>query len=501
MTDLGPQQETVEFLANSLGATRIIVTHISVVMLGATRVYKLKRAVRLPYLDFSTPARRLDMCAREVALNRRFSAALYLGARRVTREADGALALDGAGAFVDAVVEMRRFADDALFEDMARRSRLTPALIERLARRVAQSHDAAPPDRSRGGAEAIARIIDSMAESLRQAPAGDGEETDAHLSRLRGALAETGALIDARRRAGLVRPCHGDLNLRNICLFEGEPTPFDCIEFSDDISTIDVLYDIAFLLMDLCRMGLPALANVAFNRYLDARREEEDDGLPLLPFFMSLRATIRAHVEAAQGHGETARAFFLSSRALLRPSAGAVVAIGGFSGSGKSSVAAALAPTLNPAPGARIFNSDRIRKRLFDASPATRLPASAYESAVSAKVYADMFASAARVAAAGWPVVVDAVFDRPQDRAAIEAAARTAGVPFFGFWLDVDLGHRLARVERRIGDVSDATAEVLEAQIKKETGEIGWRRIEAAGEVCEVAAALSASLPASLRRA
>jgi aminoglycoside phosphotransferase family enzyme/predicted kinase len=496
MTDRDPQQEIVDFLSTTLGAPRRIVTHISIVLLGADRVYKLKRAVRLPYLDFSTRALRLEMCAREVAFNRRFSAGLYLGVRRVTREPDGALALDGAGEFIDAVVEMRRFADDALFEDMARTGRLTGEMIETLARRVAGSHDEAAPDTVHGGADAMRRIVDSMAESLGQAPAADAAQTDAHLAALRDALAAQAGRIDARRAQGRVRPCHGDLNLRNICLFENEPTPFDCIEFSDEISTIDVLYDIAFLLMDLWRVGLPALANVAFNRYLDARRESEADGLPLLPFFMALRATIRAHVEASQGHAETARAFFHLSRAVLRRSEGAIVAIGGFSGSGKSSVAAALAPRFAPAPGARILNSDRIRKRLFNAAPADRLPPQAYTSEVSKRVYEEMFAAAARVARAGWPVIVEAVFDRPQDRAAIETAAATAGVPFFGFWLDVDLAQRRARVERRVNDVSDATAEVLAAQMKKETGAIAWETIDAARELSAIVAQIRDVLPA-----
>jgi uncharacterized protein len=485
-----PQQEIVDFLSARLGAPALITTHISTVLLGERRVYKLKRAVRLPYLDFSTPERRIRLCEREVDLNRRFAPSLYLGVRRITRGPDGALALDGDGEAIDAIVEMRRFGDDALFDDMARDGRLTATMIESLARRVAQAHDRADPDVARGGAAAMGRIIDSMGESLREAAPAPAPDVEAHLARLRETLAALAPAIDARRAAGKVRACHGDLNLRNICLFEGEATPFDCIEFSNDISTIDVLYDLAFLLMDLWRAGLPVLANLALNRYLDARAESEDDGLRLLPFFMSLRATIRAHVEASQGHEAASRAFFDLSRALLAPARGAVVAIGGFSGAGKSSVAAALAPRLGPAPGARVFNSDRLRKQLFDAPPNARLPAAAYDGEVSARVYAALFERAARVAGAGWPVVVDAVFDRPPDRAAIEQAAGAA--PFTGLWLDVDLARRLERVDARIGDVSDATREVLLAQIQKETGAIAWRRLDASRQIDDLAAEIAA---------
>ncbi|WP_442754871.1 AAA family ATPase [Methylocystis sp. JAN1] len=494
------QAEIVAFLTGLLGAAERVDTHISTVLLGRDRVFKIKRPVRLPYLDFSTPDLRLHFCAREVALNRRFAPALYLGARRITREADGRLSLDGAGAVVDAVVEMRRFPDDMLFDRMAREGRLTRDMIERLARRVAQAHDAATSDTTRSGAAAMRRIIDSMEASFCVAAPAPAGEIEAHLDNLRRALDGKARLIEERRARGRVRGCHGDLNLRNVCLFEGEPTPFDCIEFSDDISTIDILYDIAFLLMDLWRVGLRDLANVALNRYLDARRERDEEGLPILPFFMSLRATIRAHVEASQGHAEVSRAYFDLACALLAPARGCVVAIGGFSGAGKSSVAAALAPLLSPAPGARVFNSDRLRKHMFGAAPTDRLPQEAYRSEVSEEVYRIMFEAAEGVARNEWPVIVDAVFDRPADRATIEAAARTAGAHFVGVWLDLDLAQRLARVDARLGDVSDATRAVVQAQATKDAGEIAWRRLNAdqapqatAGEISRLAPAGSES--------
>ena len=223
-----------------------------------------------------------------------------------------------------------------------------------------------------------------------------------------------------------MRHCHGDLHLRNICLFDGEPTLFDCLEFSDAMATIDVLYDLAFLLMDLWHRDLRNEANLVLNRYLD--EADESDGLPLVPFFMALRAAVRAHVtataaeeasdeEAAAARRREAQAYFDLALALLEPKPAMLVAIGGFSGSGKSTVAAAVAPVIGPPPGARILSSDRIRKRLFGVAPETRLPESAYSPEVSERVYALLAEEAERVLARGHGVVCDAVLDRAADRA------------------------------------------------------------------------------------
>lgn len=500
--DFGAQEEAVRFLASlDGGAEKIVATHISIVALGATRAYKLKKAVRFPYLDFSTPELRLAMCEREAALNKRFAPELYFGAHRVTREADGRLALDGAGEMVDAIVTMRRFADEDLFEQVAQSGRLTKEMIEALARRIAQTHDDASPDYARGGSTGMSKILDNTASSLRETALAPATEISALIARLREALDAQAALLDARKAHGKVRRCHGDLTLRNICLFDGAPTLFDCLEFDDEIATIDVLYDLAFLLMDLWRGGAFAFAfaNLTLNRYLDAR--DETDGLPLLPFFMSLRATIRAHVEASQHNAERAHAYFELARRLLTPKCTAIVAIGGLSGSGKSSVAAALAPRIGAAPGARILNSDRIRKRLFGVAPTARLPQDAYASAISAKVYSEMFDAAARTAALGWPVVVDAVFDRPQDREEIRRIADRLRAPFLGVWLDLDLARRIARVDARVKDVSDATREVLAAQMEKATGEIEWLKVDASKDAATNASEIAGILEPSLRGA
>src|SRR5208283_1761985 len=429
---------------------------------------------------------------REAALNARLAPRLYLGARRVTRAADGRLALEGQGELMDAVVEMRRFPDDALLETRAREGLLEEAEIERLARRLDRFHDGAEIARGSGGAGAMRQVVSLAAESLRRAPPASGEAIGAHLDRLSVLLDRHAARLDARDARGSTRHGHGDLTLRNICLFEGEPTPFDCIEFSDALARIDTLYDLAFLLMDLWRLGLKKLANVALNRYLDAR--DEADGLPLLPFFIALRATIRAHVAVSQEKMDEAREDFALAQELACEGPPLAVAVGGFSGSGKSSVAAALAPLVGAPPGARTLNSDRLRKAFFGAEPTARLPPQAYDSAVSVKVYAQMIGEAQRVAASPWPVVVDAVFDKQEARQEIEAAAKSAGAPFFGFWLDAPLQARLQRVDARKGDPSDATRDVLLRQMHGETGALLWRRLDAARPAAQTAEEIAAAV-------
>lgn len=499
----GAQDEAVRFLlGQEAGASETIVTHISIVALTKERAYKMKRDVVFPYLDFHTPQIRLAMCEREFALNRRTAPTLYVAARRITREADGALCFDGEGELVDAVVEMRRFDEDALLDRLALAGALTAPMIETLAERIAAFHDAAETDRRRGGANVMAALLDlGETSSLARSPIVAAAERIALAGELRAAALRHGALLDRRRDQGKVRRCHGDLTLRNICLLDGEPTPFDCIEFSDDLATIDILYDLAFLLMDLWRRDQRRFAALALNRYLDHR--DETDGLALLPFFMALRAAIRADVAAARAvepdadHAalnEETRDYFDLATSLLRPQGVRIVAIAGLSGTGKSSVAAQLAPLIGAAPGARVLNSDRLRKKLFSVAPTTRLPGDAYAPEVSTKVYDMLQSEAARVATAGWTAIVDAVYARPAERAALEDAARRVGVPFAGFWLEADPSLCGQRVAARRNDVSDATPDVLAQQRRYDIGDIAWTRIDASRGLEDIARDIAARI-------
>ena len=483
-TSEADQQATIAFLRGLEPCTQIT-THASHVFLYGERVLKLKRALRYEYLDFSTPEKRIADCERELAINRQFTANLYLGLHRLTRTPDGALQLDGAGEAVDGVVEMRRFKDEDLFSRVVEEGRATPALVTRLARVIAASHEKAQVA-TEGGAESFSRVLALNEAALRASAPVDTDRIEALCAKLRALLIRHAALLDARRARGCVRRCHGDLTLRNICLFEGEPALFDALEFDEGLATIDVLYDLAFPLMDLWRLGAHDLANLLFNRYLDAR--DETDGLPLLPLFMATRAVVRAHVtgllakEAPERIPE-AQGYFALAEALLEPRQPLLVALGGFSGSGKSTLSAQLASALGPAPGARILATDRIRKALHGVAPTDRLPAEAYAPRVSARVYAMEREACAATLRAGHGCIAEAVFDRAEDRAAIEAVAKAAGAPFVGFWLEAPVEVLAQRIAGRRDDASDADEAVMRAQVARGNEDARWTRLDAAQKV------------------
>ena len=305
------------------------------------------------------------------------------------------------------------------------------------------------------------------------------------------------ALLDQRRASGRVRQCHGDLHLGNICLVDGQPTLFDCIEFSKLISCIDVLYDLAFLLMDLRHRGLRQQCGLVINRYLDLTAD--DEGLPLLPLFMSQRAAVRAHVTAAAAATDEphhrqrlaeADSYLALAIDLLRPASPRVIAIGGLSGSGKSSIAAAIAGDIGSAAGARILRSDVIRKQLFHVPPEQNLPAESYTPDVNRQVYAKVYQRTGFALRHGQSVIVDAVSAKPVEREEIEAVARQHGAHFSGIWLDVAPATMRARVSTRAADASDADIAVLERELGYDLGDIRWHRIDANGAPEAVAGAL-----------
>ena len=509
--ETGAQQEVVAFLTQPQAyggaadeVTRID-THISTVFLAGDRAYKMKRAVRYDYLDYLGLERRRRFCEAEVALNRRTAPALYRGVVAVTRDADGTLHLGGAGAPVEWLVEMARFDQDSLFDRMAMAGRLTPALLNALADEVAAFHVLAKRVTDRSGAEVMRWVVSGNVEEIAErTPAIFASGSVSSLKdRTALALRDAGPLLDARSAAGRLRHCHGDLHLRNICLHDGTPTLFDGIEFNEAISVIDVLYDLAFLLMDLEHRGHRDYANLVFNRYL--AMTEELDGLPALALFLSCRAAIRAHTTAAAADAQTdpaaasdleaeARAYLDLAAAFLDRPAPRLIAIGGLSGTGKSTLAQRIAPLIGCRPGALLLRSDVTRKRLFGVAPEEALDAAAYTLEHSARVYARLQSEVAQALAAGYSVIVDAVFARADERVAIERIALDAGVSATGLWLDAPPEILRARVTGRTGDASDADAAVVRQQLSYDTGPMEWQRVDAGGGADDTFAAVMAAI-------
>jgi len=467
------QAETVTFLTRQAG-TPPAETHISYVFLGEDTVWKLKKAVRLPFLDFTRLEDRHRFCERELALNAPAAPGLYRDVVPVVRRRDGSLGLDGEGEVRDWVVRMARVPAGDFLDIRAAENGLTPHLLDQIADAVAEFHISLPPVLGiRPDMEAIAR--GNVASAL---SAGLPEDEviawrDAILVRLR-ALAER---RDARAASGFVRRCHGDLHLGNLCLWRGRPVLFDALEFDEALGNIDVAYDLAFLLMDVEHRVNRAAANRVLNRYVALTG---DAGLvSLLPVCLSMRAMIRAHVEARSEHADRVGAYLTAASRYLLPPVPAVIAIGGLPGTGKSTLARALAPSLGPSPGALVLRSDEIRKRQHAAPPEQRLPPTAYTEQKSTAVFSELASLAEIAAKGGHAVIADATFMDFAHRSMVEAVAASARVPFLGIWLTAPLAVLEQRVAARTEDASDATVAVLHASAASDPGAGGWHAIEA----------------------
>lgn len=470
-----------------------IETHGAAVFLAGPYAYKVKRAVFFPFMDFSTPEKRRAACTAEVEISGAGAPGLYLGVVPIVRAADG-LALGGAGEAVEYAVKMRRFDTDLTLDRIAERGELTPELVKAVAGMVVNAHAAAPERRGVDSAGALSTYLeDNIAEFSARPDLFPSEDVAVLAETSRAALARVQPLLAARSQAGFVRRCHGDMHLRNIVLLDSKPVLFDAIEFNEAIATCDVLYDLAFLLMDLWQRGLRDEANAIFNRYLWASNDAHIEGLAALPLFLSLRAGIRAKVEAAglahlkgdkrtEAEGRVTH-FFRHACTFVGGTQPHLTlwGVGGLSGSGKSTWAAKAAVEVGSrAPGAVVLRSDIERKRLFNVAEMEKLPPEAYAAEVSPRVYERLRTLARRVLASGYTVIVDAVHARAEERDALEAVAKNAGVPFAGVWLDVPAEELMRRVTARTGDASDADATVVRHQLAYDLGLIRWARGERA---------------------
>jgi aminoglycoside phosphotransferase family enzyme/predicted kinase len=493
MTDDSATQERIFAAltgsANHPGVTRID-THAASVLLDGTRALKIKRAVRFPFLDYSTLEKRKAACEEEIRINRPLAPQIYHRVVAITEEPDGSIRVDGRGRPIEYAVDMSRFDESRTLDHLAKAGPLDADLASAIARAIAASHAAATRAEGEAWPSSIPALIEGNGHGLRN---GNHLET-AEIKQLGKAAHEAflrvRPLLEERSRQGFVRRCHGDLHLANIVLIDRQPVLFDAIEFDARIATVDVLYDLAFTLMDLLHHDQPLAANVVLNQYLTATPPENLDALGALPLFMSIRAAIRAQVALARlklphpsdpGMLDGARRYFDLARALIHPSSPRLVAVGGLSGTGKTVLARALAPAVTPAPGAVVLRSDIVRKQMFGVKDTDRLPTSAYQPEVTERVYETLAQHARRVLGQGHSAIVDGVFARDFERDAFSALARECNAPLSGLFLVADLATRQARIGSRHGDASDATQEVAALQEHYNIGHVGWATIDASG--------------------
>lgn len=449
------------------GAVRID-THISTVWLAGDYAYKIKKPVKLPFLDFSTLELRRCFLHEELRLNRRTAPDLYLDLLPVTGSA-AAPVLGGAGQPIEWVLRMRRFPAGALLSELAAAGQLQAGHIDALAAHVADFHRSLPP--LPASAAPLKDVLAWTRESLDEAATSPLRPVEVDASRVQLLRERLLTLLEAqagwrehRLQAGFLRECHGDLHLANLVLWRGGVMAFDAIEFEPALRCIDLMNDVAFAFMDLLACGQPELAWRFVNGYVE--RTGDFDGLLGLRAFAAYRALVRAKVALLSGQPQGFLRYWPLAEALAaEPSPPRLLLVMGLSGAGKSTLAAIVAQQL----GAIRLRSDVERKRLFGLAPTDRNgPVQAlYSAEATHRTYERLGELAQGLLAAGHSVVVDAALLRQGERAALRELARRLGAPFLLLECVAAPECMEQRLQARAAadtDASDAGIEVMRRQ-------------------------------------
>ena len=451
-----------------LGA-EVITTHISWLVLTADRVYKVKQPVKFPFLDYSTPAKRWTCCLDEVRLNQRYAPEVYLGVVSLGPQQEPA-------------VLMRRFPESDRLDHVCARGELTFAQMTDLAEVINTHYQGAAVasiDAPFGSPEQVANQAQETARELATAIAHitpDGTWSEGHdglLERIAGisaALAEMSATCAAafrtRAQHGCVRECHGDLHLGNLVCLDGRVTPFDCIEFNPEYRWLDVASEVAFTYIDLLDHQQPALAGWLLTSWLEAGGDY--DALTVFRFYCIYRTTVRALVAALQGEVDQVTCYVEAARTLVDPGPATLTITHGFSGSGKTTAAAALVQG-DPTGRTIRVRSDVERKRLYGLAPLAASDAEVgtgiYSPDAHTRTYDALWQAAYTGLTNGWSMVIDAAFLQAYDRARFAALADSVGCSFMIVECAAPLAELRRRVQDRTGDASEATPAVLAAQM------------------------------------
>ena len=461
----------------------LLETHISWVILTGEYAYKIKKPVNLRFVDFTSLALRRYYCEEELRLNRRLSSTIYLGVVAITGNS-ARPRIGGAGEVIEYAVKMRQFPQPSLLSATLARGELTESVVAKLAQKIAEFHETVPSAESTPAVDATASILtpalDNFGQMLPFIPSVEDAELLLDLREwTEREYRNPVTLLYSRLARSRVRECHGDLHLGNIVMVDGEPTPFDCIEFNAGLRWIDVMSEVAFLMMDLEAHERHDLAYVFLNTYLE--RTGDYDGVSVLPFYRVYRALVRAKISLLQAGDATApverhqnglaafKRYLTLAVGYVRPHRGAVIITHGLSGSGKTWLTSQV---MSPLRAVRI-RSDIERKRQHGlsalAQSASGAGAGIYAPDASVRTYEHLACQARHVARAGFPVIVDAAFLRRRQRDAFRALAVELQVPFVILDMEAESEVLQSRILDRAAhgtDASEATLAVLEAQMR-----------------------------------
>jgi len=481
-----------EAYPHPVGEIRHLATHISDVFLTGPFAYKIKKPVNLKFLDFSSLDKRRLYCEREVVLNRRLAPEIYQGVVPITRKGED-FRVDGPGEAVEYAVKMVQFEQEGLLDAMAERGELTADHVLSLADQVARFHASADRADAFGTPEAVAenvlRNFDQTEKFKDQVV--PSQRFKALRDYAANFLAQKEFLFHQRIKTGAIRVCHGDLHLQNICLYRGRLVIFDCIEFNDALNHIDVVNEIAFLLMDLDHRGLSGLDDRFLNAYLE--KTQDYAGMRMLDFYLVYRACVRAkvacflledpdltEVEKAAAR-DRASAYFELAGGYLEEHLPGLILMAGVSGSGKSTVGTELAVSL----GGVLIRSDAVRKFIAGAEPETRRPAEygggIYTPEMTERTYDGLLERAEPVIASGRWAILDATYAQFRHRRAVRSWADHRGLPFVILHCTAPapvLEGRLAQRTEEGRDASDAGIEIMRRQVSTfepiDATEAGW---------------------------